>query len=400
MGFTISHKLHQLRRAAIDPYFSKKSVLQLERIIRAKTNKLCEVVTTYQEAKKPMNLTSKLLATTMDIITEYAFADCYNLLDNEELSVKWGDTITCVMKNTALINHFGWLPRIVESLPPGVSQALGIDITMVAEYKSVRHPDLVRVPSECPRNVTTLGLMSLISISKQRIKSQVQRILDPYKSHTNPNGERQAMFDLPLSNPDLPPSEKELQRLTDEGTILLIAASETPAKVLSLILFHLINAPATMDTLRAELDRTRITSGNSLGLSHLEQLPYMTAVIKEGLRLHNGITARSQRIAPSENLHYKGWIIPAGTPLSSISYFIHYDAGIFPEPKMFQPERWLATGTERLDKYLVAFGRGTRNCVGTNLGMAELYILLAALVGKFEMDLFETDRGDVDVKRD
>ena len=208
------------------------------------------------------------------------------------------------------------------------------------------------------------------------------------------------MFESLLSSPDLPPHEKQLQRLTDEGAILLIAASETPAKVLSLILFHLISTPTAMENLRVELDEARITSGSPLGLPQLEHLPYTTAVIKEGLRLHNGITARSQRVAPTESLHYKDWTIPAGTPLSSTSYFTHYNAEIFPEPKMFKPERWLAFGTERLDKYLVAFGRGTRNCVGTNLGMAELYLVLAALVTRFEMDLFETDRDDVDVRRD
>lgn len=67
---------------------------------------------------------------------------------------------------------------------------------------------------------------------------------------------------------------------------------------------------------------------------------------------------------------------------------------------MFRPERWLVAETERLDRYLVAFGRGTRNCVGTNLGMAELCLVLAAVAGKFEMKLFQTDRGDVDLWRD
>lgn len=210
-----------------------------------------------------------------------------------------------------------------------------------------------------------------------------------------------AMFESLVSNPDLPAREKTLQRLTDEGAILLIAASETPAKVLSLILFHLMSNPQTTQKLRAELDEATTHSAHPLGLPQLEQLRYMTAVIKEGLRLHSGISARSQRVAPTETLHYNDWTIPAGTPVSSISYFIHNNRDIFPEPRMFKPERWLvAAETERLDRYLVAFGRGTRNCVGTNLGMAELYLVLAAVVGRFEMRLYQTDRGDVDMWRD
>ena len=129
-----------------------------------------------------------------------------------------------------------------------------------------------------------------------------------------------------------------------------------------------MSTPESIYKLRTELDGATTSSANSLGLSQLEQLLYMTAVIKAGLRLHNGVTARSQRVAPTETLHYKDWDIPPGTPLSSIPYFTHYNAEIFPEPRLFRPERWLVVGTERLDRYLVAFGRGTRNCVGTNLG--------------------------------
>ena len=53
----------------------------------------------------------------------------------------------------------------------------------------------------------------------------------------------------------------------------------------------------------------------------------------------------------------------------------------FSEPRVFRPEGWLVVVTGRLDKYLVAFGRGSRNCVGMNLGVAELYLSLAAVAG-------------------
>lgn len=44
-------------------------------------------------------------------------------------------------------------------------------------------------------------------------------------------------------------------------------------------------------------------------------------------------------------------------------YFVMMDPSIFPEPTEFRPERWLDSNN-RLDKYLVAFGRGTRQCLG------------------------------------
>lgn len=42
---------------------------------------------------------------------------------------------------------------------------------------------------------------------------------------------------------------------------------------------------------------------------------------------------------------------------------VHENPDIFPEPFAFKPERWLAPEKD-LDKYLVAFGKGPRICLG------------------------------------
>jgi cytochrome P450 len=48
------------------------------------------------------------------------------------------------------------------------------------------------------------------------------------------------------------------------------------------------------------------------------------------------------------------------------SYFVHMDPIIFPNPKTFNPERWIeaAKRGENLNKFMVSFGRGNRACVG------------------------------------
>lgn len=140
MGFTISHDLHRLRRSTVDPYFSKRNVLKLESVIDTKVTRLCEVIGKYYAKGQPMNLTNALLAATMDTITEYSFGDCNNLLDSEQLSDKWRETITSVMKNTALVNHYGWLPPFVESLPRKVSELIAADMSMMVDYKAVYSP--------------------------------------------------------------------------------------------------------------------------------------------------------------------------------------------------------------------------------------------------------------------
>lgn len=105
----------------------------------------------------------------------------------------------------------------------------------------------------------------------------------------------------------------------------------------------------------------------------LEQRPYVWAVIHEALRMMPGVSHRSARIAREEDLIYtskdgkKQWLIPRGTPIGMTSMINHYDPELFPRPDEYTPERWILEDGQAnyvLEKNLIAFSRGTRNCVG------------------------------------
>lgn len=61
-----------------------------------------------------------------------------------------------------------------------------------------------------------------------------------------------------------------------------------------------------------------------------------------------------------------GRFIPEGTRIGMAIYHIHYNETIFEDPTKFDPERWLGTGeaVERRMKFMVAFSRGSRSCLG------------------------------------
>lgn len=84
------------------------------------------------------------------------------------------------------------------------------------------------------------------------------------------------------------------------------------------------------------------------------------------------------------------------------AYDIHMNPRIYPSPHTFNPDRWLETKKEnyRLEKYLVPFTRGSRACLGINLAYAELFLTLAIVFRRFNFELVETGREDVDVARD
>jgi cytochrome P450 len=199
-----------------------------------------------------------------------------------------------------------------------------------------------------------------------------------------------------------------------------MAGTLTTAWVLEVTTYHLLTTPPILSKLKAELTAA-IPSPNDIGsipLPTLESLTYLTAVMKEGLRLSYGTSCRLARIDPDNAVTFRDkgsgreYVIPAGTPMGMTSVQIHHDESLFPDSWTFNPERWLDGKNKGIDKYLVAFTAGSRQCMGINLAQAELYLSLSAIwrvwgsrdvrgaddVGWFE--LFETGKRDVEIESD
>lgn len=136
-------------------------------------------------------------------------------------------------------------------------------------------------------------------------------------------------------------------------------------------------------------------------LNTLEQLPYLGAVIQEGLRLSEPVTHRIGRQFPDRALQCQGVFIPANTTVGMTSMLTHLKQNIFPEPRIFRPERWIGPDGQKLERHLVPFNRGTRSCLGMNLARAELVLILAAVFREFDFDVSAVRRErDIVASRD
>jgi len=120
----------------------------------------------------------------------------------------------------------------------------------------------------------------------------------------------------------------------------------------------------------------------------------------KALRMAYGQVQSLPRINRLHPLQFNEWIIPAGVTVCMDAYSIHTNETVFPNALTFQPERWLneptGPGGRPLSHYLFSFGKGSRGCLGKELAYMELYVAIATIFRRFEIELYETTKADVD----
>ncbi|POR37823.1 Trichodiene oxygenase [Tolypocladium paradoxum] len=360
---TVDHDLHRLRRGILSPYFSKRSITALEPTINERLDRLCERFEGAISDGEPVHLDSAFNALTADIISIYFYGKNFDYLGNKGFKFVMQDAIQGLLKFYNISRFLPALANFIQSLPIPVIRLI--------------NP----------------GAADLL-VSKMEIKHKVKESLKDKE-----NIKSQSVIVSALKDPEIPPQEKTIDRLVDEGTTITFAGTETTAHSISVAMFHLLNNKALLQRLREELSTVTKGEDGHYACNRLESLPFLTGCVQEGIRLAHGPVIRLPRVAPKETLQYKDWLIPPGTPVSENTYLIQMDPTIFPNPKSFDPERWIRAEKEgiNLNKYIVSFTKGTRLCLGINLAYAELYMAIAKIASSFDMDLFETTTDDLEV---
>ena len=257
-------------------------------------------------------------------------------------------------------------------------------------------------------NLLPYQLLRLISPLAAQLRVSIGQTISGIHavlSDSSDSKRHSTIFHTLRDDPNLPPSEKTIPRLLGEARTLVAAGTLTTAHTLGTTTYHLLSNPPILTRLLAELEAAIPDPTASTPWQTLESLPYLTAVISEGLRVTTGVSGRLPRVHPDTALTYGDWTIPPGTPVSMSIRDTNNNSAIFPEPHIFDPDRWLCPEKELLEKEraLMTFGRGTRRCVGENLAYAEIYLALGTVMRRFGggMKLWETDwERDVKVQHD
>ncbi|KAJ5689085.1 hypothetical protein N7462_003477 [Penicillium macrosclerotiorum] len=361
---SISPEVHRQRRAPVEKFFSKAAITNNEHIIKRYLDKFIQYLHRACESNSVVSLDAGFSALTSDIIHQYGFGFDSGNLEKEDFNQGIRDGISALLRSVHIAFFFPFIQTIMNALPLEAVKVISPFAFALKDQKNKI------------RNVAIDALAGKRLDSPSIIRTLVA-----------PNG---------------PAHLRDVECLTDEGFAMVIGGTETTTRSLSIGFFHILNNDNIRRKLREELQSVMPTPQSEPTWNELEKLPYLTNVVLEALRLSTGIANRSPRVAPTEALVYKDHVIPAGYPISQMNYFVLMDPNIFPDPHTFDPDRWAraAARGERLDKYLVNFSKGSRVCVGLNLAYAELYITIAVLIRRFELELYKTTIKNLEFARD
>lgn len=97
-----------------------------------------------------------------------------------------------------------------------------------------------------------------------------------------------------------------------------------------------------------------------------DKLPFLDAVVMEGLRCFPAIPMSLPRYVPHGGREIAGFFLPGETIVSCQVYSVHrIDQAVFPQPDLFNPDRWMERdGDAQRRRLMFAFANGGRGCVG------------------------------------
>ncbi|KAI9794982.1 MAG: Cytochrome P450 monooxygenase orf9 [Peltula sp. TS41687] len=183
-------------------------------------------------------------------------------------------------------------------------------------------------------------------------------------------------------------AEISREEMTAHASTLIIAGGETVYTFLAAVTYYLLATPETYNKLRDEI-RGRYNSYDEIDATKAQQLPYLAAVINEGLRIYPPGSQGFPRISPGAVVD--GYYVPPNTELYTSAWTITHDPRYFHEPYKFKPERWTQPDCTDTLEASQPFSLGPRGCLGRNFAMLEISLILAKLHWTYDLKLLDKE---------
>ena len=173
-----------------------------------------------------------------------------------------------------------------------------------------------------------------------------------------------------------------IEELYANSTLIVLAGSESTASGLAGITFQLLKHPEALQKAIAEI-RSAFTTEEDIEPERVKRLPYLAAIVSEGLRMYPPFPEGLPRLTPRQGALIGGQWVPGGvsedisnlrslliiifqTYVQFSTHAAHRSTANFKDPDVFFPERWLGDKQFATDikEASQPFSLGPRSCIG------------------------------------
>ncbi|PRQ18078.1 putative cytochrome P450 [Rosa chinensis] len=164
---------------------------------------------------------------------------------------------------------------------------------------------------------------------------------------------------------------------------MIVAGTDTSSNTIEFAMAEIMNKPGVLEKAQQELEAV-VGKHRIVEESHIHKLPYLTAVMKETLRLHPVVPLLFPH-CPGETCTVGGYTIPKGSRIFINVWAIHRDPSSWENPLEFDPTRFLDSKWDYSgsDFQYFPFGSGRRICIGIPIAERMVMHLLATLLRAF-----------------
>lgn len=179
--------------------------------------------------------------------------------------------------------------------------------------------------------------------------------------------------------------DSNMDELIANATTIIGAGAETSASILTAVTSLLIDHPDKLQRLSTEI-RSMFRSQDEITAEAVSRLPYLIACIDEALRLFPQTGSPSLRLTDKKTTII-GIPVPENTVVGIWPWALYRAPALWADPNEFHPERFLEDPKYSSDarEAFKPFFTGSRDCIGQNLALIEMRLILASLIFNFDL---------------
>jgi cytochrome P450 len=267
-------------------------------------------------------------------------------------------------QNTTMQSYLGLIETLVQA--EFDSWPLGQPIALHPRFRSLTTDVMLRmVLGEDELGIWDELKADLLKIRHNASRHQARVWLGQIVAHARREGATRVLAVL-LNESGRSSRAARDDAVVDELLALLVAGQETTAGTLAWAAEHLCRDAVLQSRLRAA--------------SADEDDEDFDAFVSELLRARPVLQWSMRKL--TRPMPLGSWLLPEGTIVAVSIYLLHHDPDVFPDPDRFLPDRFLGEQPSRAHSF-IAFGGGTRRCLGGRLALLEIKTVLAQLLRRF-----------------